>query len=242
MDVKSEILKQLDKVRGEYISGESLSKSLGVTRQAVWKAIQKLVSEGYIIHSVTNKGYMLDGKCDLLSSSIISDRTGAKVYCFDEVGSTNTVAMQKLKDDGECIVVAESQSMGRTKSGENFASPPKKGVYMSVAKKCNIPLENVDELRKKLASGVALILGDCCGTMPEIRDENELYLDGKKACGILIEGEVNLSSKIIKDVVVGIGVYTSEVEKTLGYISATDTRNSLVCAIYKTVKKIIDRD
>lgn len=242
MDVKSEILKQLDKVRGEYLSGESLSQSLGVTRQAVWKAIRKLISEGYVIHSVTNKGYMLDGKCDLLSSSIISDRTGAKVYCFDEVSSTNTVAMQKLKDDGECVVVAESQSMGRTKSGENFVSPPKKGVYMSVAKKCNIPLENVDELRKKLASGIALSLGDCCGTMPEVWDENELYIEGKKACGILIEGEVNLSSRVIKNIVVGIGVYTAEVGQSLGYITATDTRNSLVCAIYSTVNKIINRD
>lgn len=239
MSVKSEILKQLEECRGEYLSGEGISQSLGVTRQAVWKAIKKLISEGYIIDSVPNKGYMLDGKCDLLSSSIISDRTGAKVYCFDEVGSTNTVAMQKLSQGGECIVVAERQTMGRTKSGANFASPSQKGIYMSVALKTSFPLDETEKLRKSLTKSVACILGDCCGTMPEIQGENELIINGKKVCGILLEGEVNLSSKTVKSLVIGIGVYTAEVDANLGYISATEPRNSLICSIYKAVKETV---
>lgn len=240
MDIKSEILKQLEKHRGEYLSGEGLSASLGVTRQAVWKAIKKLVSEGYIINSVTNKGYMLDGKCDLLSSAIIAERTGATVYCFDEVGSTNTVAMQKLRDCGECIVVAESQTLGRTKNGDLFTSPSKKGVYMSVGLKCSFPLEKTEYFKGRLAEGIALNLGDCCGSMPQVMGGNQLFIDGKKVCGILIEGEVNLSANIVKSLIVGIGVYTCQVGGELGYITATEPRNALVCKIYNTVKGILN--
>lgn len=239
MDIKSEILKQLEKHRGEYLSGEGLSASLGVTRQAVWKAIKKLVSEGYIINSVTNKGYMLDGKCDLLSSAVIAERTGARVYCFDEVGSTNTIAMQKL-NDGECIVVAESQSMGRTKNGDLFTSPSKKGVYMSVGLKCSFPLEKTEYFKGRLAEGIALNLGDCCGTMPQVIGGNELFINGKKVCGILLEGEVNLSINVVKNLVVGIGVYISDVGEELGHITATEPRNALVCKIYNTVKEILN--
>lgn len=239
MDIKSEILKQLEKHRGEYLSGEKLSASLGVTRQAVWKAIKKLVSEGYIINSVTNKGYMLDGKCDLLSSAIIAERTGARVYCFDEVGSTNTIATQKL-NDGECIVVAESQSMGRTKNGDLFTSPSQKGVYMSVGLKCSFPLEKTEYFKGRLAEGIALILGDCCGTMPQVIGGNELFINGKKVCGILLEGEVNLSINVVKNLVIGIGVYTCDVGEELGHITATEPRNALVCKIYNTVKEIIN--
>ncbi|MGN1373613.1 MAG: HTH domain-containing protein [Candidatus Coproplasma sp.] len=238
MDVKSEILKQLDEHRGEYLSGESLSQKLGVTRQSVWKIVKKLVSEGYIIHSVTNRGYMLDSKCDLLSSSIIAERTGAKVFCYDEVSSTNTVAMQKLKECGECIVVAESQSLGRTKSGGSFASPSNKGVYMSVALSTAFPLENIDGLKQYLAESIATVLGDCCGTMPELSGENELYIHGKKACGILIEGEVNLTAKTVTSLVVGIGVYTAEVSEKLGYITSSEPRNALACQIFNAVKEI----
>lgn len=239
MDVKSEIIKELDKLRGEYISGESLSSRLGITRQAVWKAVKKLIDEGYVINSVPNKGYMLDGKCDLLSSSIISDRTGATVYCYDEVISTNTLAMQKLLNDGECIVVAERQTFGRTKSGAVFLSPPKKGVYMSIALNAAFTLDKTDFFEEKLSESVASVLGDYCGTIPRIQNGNELFIDGKKVCGILIEGEVNLSSKTVKNVVIGIGVYTSEVGEKLGSISATEPRNALICSLYKSVKQVL---
>lgn len=239
MDVKGEILKQLDIHRGEYLSGESLSANLGVTRQAVWKAIKKLISEGYIIDSVTNKGYMLDGRCDLLSALIISERTGANVFCFDEVGSTNTVAMQKLSQGCECIVVAERQTMGKAKDGASFASPQSKGIYMSIGLKALLPFEDIDTLRGKLGESIAAILGDCCGTMPQIRNFDELFLNGKKVCGILLEGEVNLSSKIASGLVIGIGVYTAEVSDKLGYITASEPRNALVCSIYNCVKEIL---
>lgn len=239
MDLKSEILKRLEANRGEYVSGEALSEGLGITRQAVWKAIKKLIGEGYIIDSVTNKGYMLDCKCDLLSSAVISDRTGATVYCYDEVDSTNTVAIQKLYTYGECIVVAESQTMGKAKNGARFASPSQKGIYMSVALKTAFPLEMTQTIKEKLSECVASILFDCCGTMPQIRGENELFIHDKKVCGILIEGEVNLTSKIVNNLIIGIGVYTAEVDKELGYISAEEPRNTLICNIYNAVKQII---
>ena len=182
---------------------------------------------------------MLDGKCDLLSSAIIAERTGATVYCFDEVGSTNTIAMQKL-NDGECIVVAESQTLGRTKNGDLFTSPSKKGVYMSVGLKCSFSLEKTEYLRGRLAEGIALNLGDCCGSMPQVIGGNQLFINGKKVCGILIEGEVNLSANMVKSLIVGIGVYTCDVGGELGYITATEPRNALVCKIYNTVKGILN--
>ncbi|MGN0805110.1 MAG: HTH domain-containing protein [Candidatus Coproplasma sp.] len=240
MSLKSEILKKLEENRGAYLSGENLSESFGVTRQAVWKAVKKLTEEGYIINSVTNKGYMLDGKCDLLSSAVISDKTGAKVFCFDEVGSTNTVAFQKLYAEGECLVVAERQSMGRTKNGEKFISPTQKGIYMSVANLCNQPVERADELRARCAELVARVICNYCGNMPEIRNLDELYLDGKKVCGILIEGEINLATNRITKAVIGIGIYTAEVSERFGYIDSTEPRNALICDIYKAVKNLMN--
>ncbi|MDE7379951.1 MAG: HTH domain-containing protein [Clostridia bacterium] len=239
MSLKDEILKKFEQHRGEYVSGEELSDTLGVSRQAVWKAVKKLTDEGYVIHSATNRGYMLDGKCDLLSSSVISARTGAKVYCFDTVTSTNTVARLKYCAEGECVVAAESQTMGRRKDGREFISPDKRGVYMSVAVKLDYDMKKADTLRRLCAEKVASCIGNSCGNMPEIINVDELFLNGKKVCGILIEANVNLATEKIADAVIGIGIYTAEVGETLGFITSCETRNSLICDIYESIKKAL---
>ncbi len=239
MDLKSEILRRLEERRGEYVSGEELSATAGVTRQAVWKAVKKLTDEGYIIHSLTNKGYMLDGKCDLLSSSVISSQTGARVYCYDAVTSTNIVARQKLYNEGECVVAAESQTMGRRKDGRQFISPDKKGVYMSVALRLNRTMDGADSLRRICAQTVAECIGHSCGNMPEIIDTDELYSDGKKVCGILIEANVNLATKEITEAIIGIGIYTADVGQTLGYVASAEPRNALIADIYKNIKQAL---
>lgn len=221
------------------MSGESLSEAAGVTRQAVWKAVKKLTDEGYAIHSVTNKGYMLDGKCDLLSSAVISEATGAKVYCFDTVTSTNTVARQKFCNDGECVVVAECQTEGRKKDGGRFISPEQKGVYMSIALPLDAPLHTGDNLRAVCAEKVAECIGGACGIVPEIRNVDELFADGKKVCGILIEAEVNLATKTITSAVIGVGIYTAQTGGALGYVSSRETRNALISDVYTKIKKAI---
>lgn len=236
MSLKSEILKRLEDCRGKYVSGEELSESAGVTRQAVWKAVKKLCDEGYVIHSVTNKGYMLDGKCDLLSSSVISDKTGAKVYCYDAVTSTNTVARLKMCSDGECVVVAESQTTGRKKDGNRFISPDKKGIYMSVAIKLDRSIGEAESLRSTCAATVAACIERLCGIKPEIRNVDELYSDGRKVCGILIEAEVNLATLTITSAVIGIGIYTADVGETLGYVSSPEPRNMLISDVYTKLK------
>ena len=69
--MKQKILKVLESTDG-YVSGEQLSKMLGVSRTAVWKNIKVLRSEGYKIDSVTNRGYRLTEKPEMLDAEKIS--------------------------------------------------------------------------------------------------------------------------------------------------------------------------
>lgn len=239
MELKNKILTELEEKRGGYVSGESLSEKFGVTRQAVWKVVKKLTAEGYIINSVTNKGYMLDGRCDLLSSSVISEKTGAHVECYDCVTSTNTVARQKYCEYGKCVIVADSQSEGRKKDGGRFLSPERKGIYMSVAVPLCYPLSCAEKLRGVCASTVAECIGRACKAKPEIKNTDELYIDGKKVCGILTEGEVNFAAATITGAVIGIGIYTAEVGGTLGYVSSCESRNALIADIYINLEKAL---
>ena len=58
MDRKQEVLRQLREADG-YVSGQQLCGTLGVSRTAVWKIINRLKEDGYPIEAVTNKGYRL---------------------------------------------------------------------------------------------------------------------------------------------------------------------------------------
>ena len=67
MSVKNDIRSELEAHRGEDISGQYLAEKLGVSRNAVWKAINSLKNDGYKITSSTNKGYCLSESCDILA-------------------------------------------------------------------------------------------------------------------------------------------------------------------------------
>ena len=60
MNVKSELLANLANAGGDYISGAALADKLGVSRNAVWKAVKALEAEGFSISSITSKGYKLN--------------------------------------------------------------------------------------------------------------------------------------------------------------------------------------
>ena len=94
--MKDEILEKLKNTQG-YISGQQICNDFGVSRTAVWKAINRLKNEGYEIDSVTNKGYRLKSCPELFSSDEIKKHLKTKylakeVVFYDKTGSTNNDA------------------------------------------------------------------------------------------------------------------------------------------------------
>ena len=71
MSVKERLLPLLTDRGEDYLSGEDAAKILGVSRNAVWKAVSALKEEGYNIEAVTNRGYRLKDSGDVLSSAEI---------------------------------------------------------------------------------------------------------------------------------------------------------------------------
>ena len=68
MGTKEKLLALLEENRGTYFSGEAIAEALGVSRTAVWKAVNGLRSDGYCISAVQNKGYALPEEADVLTA------------------------------------------------------------------------------------------------------------------------------------------------------------------------------
>lgn len=213
MTVKEHILSLLDGNKGEYISGEEIAAQLSVTRSAVWKAIKSLQTEGYSIQAVTNKGYSLSPHTDILSANAISkylDTQGQKlrIEVVKTISSTNE-AVKTLASNGEAegkVILAEEQTGGRGRKGREFFSPPGTGIYMSILLRPKLSAAESALLTTSAAVAVALSLESISGKDTQIKWVNDVFMDGKKVCGILTEASMSLENGWLDYAVLGIGI------------------------------------
>ena len=175
----------------EFHDGEKLGKSLGITRSAIWKIIQKLTDYGIEISSIKNKGYALKEPLLLLDQvkigqEIINDNIELEI--FETIESTNNYLKKNLNPLKQKICFAEMQTSGRGRMGRNWHSPFGQNIYMSYAR---LFAKDASEL-----SGLSLIIGMAClNAIKEIGIDipiklkwpnDGIYL-GQKMMGILVE-------------------------------------------------------
>ena len=199
---------------GEYLSGEELSRQLGLSRTAVWKAVDALRREGYAIEAKTSRGYRLTAAPDALTEPEIRNflqetRTvGRELRCFDEIDSTNTYAKQIALDgaaDGT-VVVANCQTAGRGRMDRSFQSPRDKGIYLTVLLRPDLPTERLIPVTALAGVAVCEAVEQVCGVRPGLKWPNDPVLGNKKLCGILTEMSLEAETGRLQSLVVGIGL------------------------------------
>ena len=210
--MKEEILRLLRSADG-YISGQELCNRFGVSRTAVWKAINQLKEAGYEIEAQQNKGYRLMAAPDLMTEAEIkslmhTDWVAKEVLYFDTIDSTNTKA-QELAEKGYpsgTLVVADKQESGKGRRGRSWVSPSGTGIFMTLMIKPDINPNNASMLTLVAALAVAKAITSVTGEEALIKWPNDIVVNGKKVCGILTEAGTDLESGRLEWLVVGIGL------------------------------------
>ena len=198
---------------GNFHSGETLGKNIGVTRTAIWKQANALKALGVELHSVTGKGYRLPEPMSLLSKEQILaatqiDRTRLEKY-FDlhlTIGSTNIEAMKKAQAGyPRYLVLAEHQSQGRGRRGRTWVSPLGKNLYFSLMWSFQNGVSALEGLSLLTALIVvrALKRVGCTGSLG-LKWPNDVLLNGNKLAGILLEINGDMTGPC--QVVIGIGL------------------------------------
>ena len=218
--LRDEVLALLKAQGGTPLSGEAMSQKLGVSRAAVWKAMEGLRQEGYVISSAPRRGYALEDSPDLLSPGELMDpgrKIGSNLVCRPPGAPTNTVVTRGGGDPGPGGVggVPAAQPGGRGRRGRSFVSPPG-GLYLSALLRPNCPLEQVSALTAWSAVAVCDAVEQVCGIRPGIKWPNDVILDGRKLCGILTELELEGETAALRYVVAGIGVNLTQTEEDFG--------------------------
>lgn len=213
MNVKSELLATLANANGDYISGAALADKLGVSRNAVWKAVRALEAEGFSITSVTSKGYKLNDDNNKLSADLIqpllrTKELGRNMTVYDTVESTNNITKELDSNSAPngTTTVANHQTAGRGRRGRTFVSPKGSGLYMSTIVRPKFSIEYAPMITAAAACAVAEAIEHFCGSQVMIKWVNDLYMNNKKICGILTEASFGLEMRTLDCAVIGIGI------------------------------------
>lgn len=208
--MKAEILKMLRETDG-YVSGQELCNKFGVSRTAVWKAINQLKENGYEIEAVQNKGYHLLSAPDVMDQTELesihaTEWAGCEIYYFDSIDSTNTKA-KELAEEGHpsgTLVVADRQTAGKGRRGRSWESPSGIGIFMTLMLKPEINPNHASMLTLVAAMATTRAIRRVIGVPAMIKWPNDIVMNGKKVCGILTE--MSAQFDYINHIVIGIGI------------------------------------
>ena len=128
-----------------------------------------------------------------------------KVEVLEQTTSTNDY-IKKYLDLENCAVIAKSQTSGRGRLNRSFYSPSGTGLYMSVLVKPNSLIANSVRLTTYTAVVVAKAIESLISLPVQIKWVNDLFLNGKKICGILAESSCNFEKGTLNYAIIGIGV------------------------------------
>ena len=210
-----------------YISGETISRSLQISRAAVNHAVKVLRAEGYEIESVTNRGYRLLSSPDRITRGSLEAVLGCErmdhVLYYESADSTNRRLAEYVLAHPDApnglIALANEQTAGRGRRGRSFASPKNMGIYLSLLIRPEsfgtdpASPANWTALTSWTAVAVCNAIEKVYGIRPGIKWVNDLLLDKKKICGILTQMDMETETAEIRDIIIGIGVNVQEEEQ-----------------------------
>jgi len=202
-----EVLRKLLEVDG-FVSGNELGKELGVSRTTIHRCVEYLRSIGYVVESHPRYGYRLVKEDDLRYAQTYLRDLGTRidyiVHYVETCGSTQDVAEELAKQgvpEGT-VVIAEEMSAGRGRLGRKwFAS--RGGLWLTIvlrpSYRTNLPLLS-------LVAGISVVesIENLLGIDAELKWPNDVLIDGKKVCGILVEARMELDR--VHYVLLGIGI------------------------------------
>ncbi len=249
MTLKDNIIYQLEKQRGNFISGQEIAKSAGVSRNAVSKCINSLKSEGFLIESVNNCGHRLLENSNILSEygikAFLDNCDDLEIKVFKTIDSTNNEAKRAIANGltSDAIFVSDHQTSGRGRRGRSFFSPEKSGLYFTAVLHPDASLEDSVGITAATAVVIADILSEITKNHPKIKWVNDIFVDNKKVCGILTEAVSDFESNRVQAVIIGIGInlttslFPDELSEIAGSVGEIN-RCYMAAEIYKRLKAV----
>lgn len=209
---------------GQSYSGEWLAQQTGISRAAIARHIDQLQQLGLDIYAVTGKGYRLATPLQLLDLALMKPHqapAAAEIWLQHLTDSTNTQLLKRLQDGHQLqkgqVLVAEAQTAGRGRRGNQWFSPFGANLYFSMYWQLEQGIQAAMGLSLVVGVAIARLFSRCYQTELQLKWPNDLYANQQKLGGVLVE--LSGQSHANCDVVIGIGLNIQMPAAAAGQIS-----------------------
>ncbi|HVP22647.1 MAG TPA: biotin--[acetyl-CoA-carboxylase] ligase [Conexivisphaerales archaeon] len=215
---------------GEPVSGAKIAADMGVSRVAVWKAMESLRKRGVKI-AAGRDGYLLEEPADLLFPDDLERlfagaRIGHRVLYREQADSTQDMARKAAEggcEDGT-LVVAETQTSGRGRLGRRWDSD-RGGLWFTVVIRPRGPPSVVQVYSYMASLSVREAVAELVPERPWLKWPNDVFIGGRKLSGVLTE--VAASTDEVRYVLVGVGLNVNNPVGSVGEAySATSVKEA----------------
>jgi BirA family transcriptional regulator, biotin operon repressor / biotin---[acetyl-CoA-carboxylase] ligase len=235
-----------------FVSGEQISETLGVSRTAVWKAVNRLRKKGCRIESVTNRGYRLissDGIADKdpAGGSCGTVMLGRTMHYFAQCSSTNDKAREGgMHADSEgTVYITDWQTDGRGRMGRSWHGDAGKVILMSVLLKPDVSPSFIMPISLFAGLAVCRALEETQGLTCGLKWPNDILVNSAKIGGILIE--TSTSGESVQYIALGIGIncnneqFPEDLEGRASSVFLQTgrpvSRRALICAVLRHLER-----
>lgn len=229
--------------------GPTLAGALHVSRNAVWKAIQKLKEKGINIETNKSLGYRLCAPLVLLDEKIIRRflPKSLKLTVLESVDSTNQFLLESQMGKRTQIVLAEEQTAGKGRLGRQWHSPFGKNLYMSCHLMMEKDLSELGGLSLIISLSILEMLMHFMKDAPlHVKWPNDVLCQHKKIAGTLIEVKAESHGRC--HVVIGIGLNVNSAPNGIAETTSMSEvsgevfdRHQVFAVLYEKITKNLQR-
>jgi len=205
------ILRELLAADTGMVSGTRLAKQLGTSRVAVWMQLQKLAKQGFGFEAVHSRGYRLTKTPTALHPALVAAYLSGRarpphLVCLDTVDSTNSEAERQLAAGCPVplVILAREQTQGRGRRGRAWHSPAAGNLYSTFVFRPKIEPARMHNFTLWMGLNICELVANFCKIAPSLKWPNDLYVNERKAGGMLTEARID--SDQIRDLVFGLGL------------------------------------
>ena len=209
------ILKALLNAKDGVVSGNFLTRKLGIGQVDICSRMEELCSQGFEFEAVGHKGYRLTKKPDCLNAWLTAayldgEEDVPELIFLSSIDSTNDHATRLLARhyDAPFFVVSNEQTNGRGRMGRKWYSPPSRNLYLTFASRPQFELDRIQRFTLWMGACIASHLRDWLDVKIGLKWPNDLYFEGKKLGGMLTEARGDADT--VCELVFGVGLNVNQ--------------------------------
>ena len=199
------------KEKNDYVSGQEIAGAMGISRNAVWKQIERLRGEGVQVEAVTGKGYRVADESDAFGEKSIRSYLhtkwlGHELLFFNETDSTNDELKRRAGKGAKegLIAIADRQTKGKGRRGRGWETPAGVNIAMSYLLRPDFSPDIAPMMTLIMAMAAAKGIREESSLDVGIKWPNDIVVNGKKLVGILTE--MSAEPDYIHEVIIGTGI------------------------------------